>query len=223
MTFGGDELTGFAIEEPAASVRLLLPVDGELVMPTWDGNIFLLPDGARATIRTFTPRRFDSTSLQLDLEIVIHDSGAAADWVQQADIGDNAAISGPGRGYTIDPSATGFVLAGDETAIPAIAQLLEWLPRDRPAHALIEARHSGGRLAMPEHPHAEIDWLDRPTGADSGDTLVDAIVATTILPGASVWAAGEAGAMYRIRQHLFEERGLPRSAATVRGYWKRRD
>jgi NADPH-dependent ferric siderophore reductase len=36
-----------------------------------------------------------------------------------------------------------------------------------------------------------------------------------------VWAAGEAAAMQRLRRHLFDERGVPRSAAVVRGYWKR--
>jgi NADPH-dependent ferric siderophore reductase len=36
-----------------------------------------------------------------------------------------------------------------------------------------------------------------------------------------VWAAGEAAAMQRIRRHLFEHLGVPRSHAVVRGYWKR--
>jgi NADPH-dependent ferric siderophore reductase len=37
-----------------------------------------------------------------------------------------------------------------------------------------------------------------------------------------VWAAGEAQAMHRLRKVLFTERGIPRNAATVRGYWKHR-
>jgi NADPH-dependent ferric siderophore reductase len=32
--------------------------------------------------------------------------------------------------------------------------------------------------------------------------------------------AGEAAAVQRIRRQLFEDRGLPRPQATVRGYWK---
>ena len=32
--------------------------------------------------------------------------------------------------------------------------------------------------------------------------------------------AGEAAAVQRIRKHLFDERDLPRSHCTVRGYWK---
>jgi NADPH-dependent ferric siderophore reductase len=36
-----------------------------------------------------------------------------------------------------------------------------------------------------------------------------------------VWVAGEAAAVQRIRKHLFEERGVARGTAVVRGYWKR--
>ncbi len=41
--------------------------------------------------------------------------------------------------------------------------------------------------------------------------------------GTRIWAAGEAAAMHKVRQHLFKERGLARSVATVRGYWKLRE
>ena len=35
-------------------------------MPAWNGNEFLLPDGRRPAIRTFTPRRVDPDALELD-------------------------------------------------------------------------------------------------------------------------------------------------------------
>ena len=46
ITLTGDELAGLEIDEPAASVRLLIPSPGtdELIIPTWRGNEFLLPD-----------------------------------------------------------------------------------------------------------------------------------------------------------------------------------
>ena len=67
------------------------------MLPTWHGNEFLLPDGRRATIRTLTPRRFDRTALELDLDIVLHGGGVAGGWATSAGPGDEAAISGPGR------------------------------------------------------------------------------------------------------------------------------
>jgi len=67
VTLTGCELEGLTVEHPAASVRLLLPSPGaqELVIPSWHGNEFLLPDGRRPAIRTFTPRLVDSEPLEL--------------------------------------------------------------------------------------------------------------------------------------------------------------
>lgn len=222
VTLAGDELAGLTLDRPAASVRLLLPSPGadDLVMPDWNGNEFLLPDGRRPTIRTLTPRRVDPAVPELDVEVVLHGGGAASEWAASAGPGAAAAVSGPGRGYAVDGDATAFVLAGDETAIPAMSQLLEALPHDRPVHVRIEVADPSARLPLPEHPGADVDWCDLPPGAPPGDALVAAVVGMDMPAGSRVWAAGEAAAVQRIRRHLFEERELPRAHATVRGYWK---
>ena len=223
VTLTGSDLEGFTVQDPAASVRVLLPPPGEreLVMPEWNGNEFLLPGGDRPTIRTFTPRRVDPANRRLDIEIVVHGEGVASTWARAAEPGHAAAVSGPGRGYEVDTRAAAFLLAGDETAIPAMSQLLEVLPPETAVQVHVEAAAPEARLPMPDHPHAAIDWHDLPPGRPPGDALVEAVQAEEILPGTRVWAAGEAAAVQRIRRHLFEERGLSRSDATVRGYWKR--
>jgi NADPH-dependent ferric siderophore reductase len=222
VTLSGPELEGFALEAPAASVRLLVPAAGDegLVLPTWNGNEFLRSDGSRPTIRTFTPRRVDAAAHELDLDIVVHGAGIASSWAEAATVGDPAAISGPGRGYAIDGAAPAYLLAGDETAIPAIGQLLEALPAERPVHVQIEVARPDGRLALPHHPRATIEWCDLDPGAPPGDALVAAVRSAELAPGVRVWAAGEAAAMQRIRRYLFDERSLPRTQVTVRGYWK---
>jgi NADPH-dependent ferric siderophore reductase len=222
VTLTGPDLAGLTVERPAASVRLLLPSTGrqELVIPTWSGNEFLLPGGRRPTIRTFTPRRVDPEALELDVEIVIHDDGVASEWAAAAEPGDPAAISGPGRGYAIDRDVTAFLLAGDETAIPAISQLLEALPAETAVQVHIEVAHPDARLALPDHPRATVEWCDLPFGASSGDALVVAVRNADLVADTQVWVAGEAAAVQRIRRHLFEDRGLPRARAWVRGYWK---
>ncbi len=222
VTLGGEELRDLTVDEPAASVRLLLPSPGrhELVMPTWTGNEFLLDDGRRPAIRTFTPRRVDAEALELDLEIVVHGSGIASAWAESAGPGDVAAVSGPGRGYVVDREAPGFLLAGDETAIPAIGQLLESLPADKPVRVVIEVAHPGGRLELPRHPGAAVEWRVLSPAAPPGDALVTGVREATLAPGTRVWVAGEAAAVQRIRRYLFEERGLPRAQTTIRGYWK---
>jgi NADPH-dependent ferric siderophore reductase len=222
ITFAGRELDGLTVEQPAASVRLLLPTPGadELVMPAWTGNEFLLPGGRRPTIRTFTPWRVDPDALELDLGIVVHGTGAASEWAARAQRGDTGAISGPGRGYAIDRDAPAFLVAGDETAIPAISQLLVDLPAERPVQVHVEAGHPDARVPLPEHPRATVEWRDLRPGAPSGEALIDAVETADLDPGTKVWVAGEAAAVWRIRRHLFEDRGLARSQAAVRGYWK---
>jgi NADPH-dependent ferric siderophore reductase len=222
VTVGGDELAGLIIDQPAASVRLLVPPPGssELVMPRWNGNEFLLPGGDRPTIRTLTPRRLDPAGLELDVEVVVHGGGALSAWVGAARPGVRVAVSGPGRGYDIDRGATDHLLAGDETAIPAISQLLELLPPTTRARVIVEAADPAARLPLPRHPGAEATWHDLPAGAPPGDALVDAVARTEIGLGTRVWVAGEAAAVQRIRRLLFQERGLARSQTTIRGYWK---
>ena len=225
VTLEGAELTGLPVPEPAASVRLLIPSSGhsELVMPEWNGNEFLLPHGQRPIIRTFTPRFYRPELNELDLDIVIHEGGATSGWVLAASPGDPVAISGPGRGYSFDPTASRLLLAGDETAIPAIAQLLEALPHDRATEVLIEVPQAWTALEQSAPAGTSIRRLKRrPTDAP-GVQLLAAIQDMVLDPGTHIWAAGEAAAMHRIRQHLFKARGLPRSQATVRGYWKLRD
>jgi NADPH-dependent ferric siderophore reductase len=222
ITFAGPELDGLEIDEPAASVRLLFPPSptAELVMPAWNGNEFLLPDGRRPIIRTFTPRSADAAARELDVDVVLHGDGRASEWAARAEPGRSAAVSGPGRGYTVDPDAPAFLLAGDESAIPAISQLLEVLPDATPTHVVIEVAAPDARVALGERPAATVEWVDLPADAPPGDALVGAVRATEIPPGARVWVAGEAAAVQRIRRHLFDDLGLPRAQTTVRGYWK---
>ena len=217
----GDELDGFAIESAASSVRLLLPDDatGALEMPTWTGNQFELAGGERAPIRTFTPRAFDADRLELTLDIVLHERGAATDWARRAEEGDEVAISGPGRSETLDPAARSFLLAGDESAIPAIGQLLESIDPTCPIDVHIEIASPDARVDLPEHPLATIDWHDAVVGGSPGDAIIAVITGLDRLPDA-VWVAGEAAAVQRLRTHLFDERGRSRTSVTARGYWK---
>jgi NADPH-dependent ferric siderophore reductase len=221
ITFGGGELDGLVIDEPAASVRLLIPTRGtsELIMPEWTGNEFLLPDGRRPLIRTFTPRHLRTDPNELDLDVVLHGEEGASGWAAGVRVGDPAAVSGPGRGYEIDATADPLILLGDETAIPAMAQLLEVAPAGTRIVVHVEVARPDARIDLPDHPNASVIWYDLPTDANPGSELLAAIEAEDIGSDAQVWAAGEAAGVQRIRKHL-RTRAIDRSNTTVRGYWK---
>ena len=220
VTLGGPALDGLVVDQPAASVRVLLPEAAGLVLPEWNGNQFLLPDGGRPKLRTLTPRRLDAGAAELDVEIVIHVGGAASAWAAAAQPGDPVGLTGPGRGYAIDAGARTFLLAGDESAIPAMSQLLEWLPSEARVDVHVEAADRRARIELPAHERATIAWHELPAGAPPGAAMVNAVAEAPIAAGTRVWVAGEAAAVQRIRRHLFEDRGHPRADAWVRGYWK---
>jgi NADPH-dependent ferric siderophore reductase len=222
VTLAGPELEGFTFDEPAASVRLLLPPapGAELVRPVWNGNEFLLPDGTRPIIRTLTPLRNDRGAGTLDVEIVVHGAGPASQWATSVEPGAVAAVSGPGRGYTVDASAGAFLIAGDETALPAIAQLLPLLPPSATIAVHVEVAHTDARLPLPHHPRATVNWHDAPADAHPDTALVDAVLGAEVDGETRVWIAGEAASMQRIRRNLFTDRTLARTNTTIRGYWK---
>jgi NADPH-dependent ferric siderophore reductase len=227
ITLTGPELAGLPEGLPAASVRLLLPRAGEVVLPEWNGNEFRYDDGARPPIRSLTPRRVATEGAgapELDVDIVLHGDGTLSRWAASAEPGAPAAVAGTGRGYTIDPEARRFVLAGDETALPAIAVLLEALPPEVEVRVVIEVARPEARLDLPAHPGATVTWHDLPPGEVPGAALVPAVLTLDELTAGAevghVWAAGEAAAVQRIRRHLFEQVGFPRSHAVIRGYWK---
>lgn len=222
VVLSGPALEGFPVPLPGASVRLLVPSPGAdgLVLPVWNGNEFLLPDGRRPALRTFTPRHVDPESGDLAVDVVLHGGGVASGWAATVEPGAACAVSGPGRGYSVDAAASGFVLVGDETALPAIAQLLEAIPTPAPVRVHVEVAAPEGRIALPDHPRATVDWHDLTDTADPGAAMV-AAVRDLDLGNDHIWVAGEAASVQRIRRHLFEEIGVARARATVRGYWKR--
>ncbi len=215
VTLTGPELGNFAQPGPAASVRLLLP-DGHLVLPYWAGNNFVLPSGVRPTMRTMTPRHFRPDAGELDIDVVLHGTGAASEWASNLVIGHEVAVSGPGRPYEIETDATAFLLVGDESGIPAICQLLEVLP-EVPITVHLETVQTDARVDL--HRDVSVAWHLKPVDAPSGTALVEAVMGEALPEGVRVWAAGEAAAMQRIRKHLAGV-SLPRPQTHIRGYWK---
>jgi NADPH-dependent ferric siderophore reductase len=221
VTLKGPELRALEVSQPASSVRVLLP-DPEhphaMELPGWDGNRFVLSDGRRPTLRTLTPRYNDRDGGTLQVDVVVHGKGAAALWASTASPGSPVAVSGPARGYTIDPDASTLVLGGDETAIAAIGQILEALPDHTEALVQIETINAESRPPLPSHPRCRVKWVDQ--DGLPGEALVEQLGQAELPDDARLWAAGEAAAMQRLRQRLFNERGIPRGRATIRGYWK---
>lgn len=222
VTVGGGELSGFELPDPAGSVRLLLPDPGarSLTTPRWDGNEFRRDDGSRPVLRTVTPRHHRPDEAELDVDVVLHGPTPLATWARSATRGTPVALSGPGRGYAIDPRAGDLLLVGDESALPAIAQIMEAVPESVPLRVVVEVGEPSGQVPLPDRSHTEVTWLDQPATGPPGGAMVDLVEATDISDQTWVWVAGEAAAVQAIRRDLLGERSIPRSRAVIRGYWK---
>lgn len=221
VMLGGDGLRQLEIRQPASSVRVLLPWPERpeaLQLPSWDGNRFVLDDGRRPPIRTLTPRHHDPREGRLALDVVVHGDGAAARWASSAAPGSPVALSGPARGYEIDSAAEELVLGGDETAYGAVCSIAEAAPHRMPVRVFLEVGSGEPRPPIPPHPRCQHEWLTATPAP--GRAVADRLAGMELSGGTRLWAAGEAGAMQRLRQSLFGDRGVPRASAIIRGYWK---
>jgi NADPH-dependent ferric siderophore reductase len=216
VTLRGAALEGYSWSGPAAHIKIVFPLPGH------DAPTLPEPEGPRPLMRTYTPRRFDAQARELDVEFVLHGDGPAASWAAQARPGQQLLIAGPGPGYAINAEADWYVLAGDETAIPAIATILERLPQGKPASVYLEVvgRHEQRALASPAD--VTLAWLERgPDVERAGVALEQALRDAPLEPGVGQFYVGcEASAMRRIRAQLLNERGVASQNLVTRGYWK---
>ena len=217
LTLGGAELANFGPPRPGAHMKILFPPEGEQWLHA-EG----VENVRRPPSRTFTPRRYNAGTNQLDVEFVLHGDGLASSWAESAKIGDQILIRGPGGGYDIPAEAKRFIILADETAMPAAGTILEALPSGCSVAVYCEVIDADDERTLSATFHSKPVWLHRtnpPTRP--GSLLEEAVTGMTDIPeNANLWIACEAGSMRRIRQHLLEVRRIPLERLHTRGYWK---
>ncbi|MGW1760195.1 siderophore-interacting protein [Streptomyces mirabilis] len=178
-----------------------------------------LPREQWPVTRTYTVRAWDPELRELTLDFVVHgDEGLAGPWAARVQPGEVVRFMGPGGAYAPDAGADWHLLAGDESALPAISAALEALPEGAVARAFVEI--SGRSEEQKIDSDVEVVWLhrgDRPLG----EALVEA-VRTLDFPAGRVHAFvhGEAGFVKELRRLLRVEREIPREDLSISGYWR---
>ncbi len=214
VTVTGPDLERFRWPGPAGHLKLILPEHGaaDVVLPVPDEDGTVVLGGTPLTMRTYTARRFDPDLLELDLDLVLHGDGPAAAWAAAVRPGDGLAVSVPRRaGFSQDPDAVWLLLAGDASALPALATIAETLTVE--ATILVELDDPADRLDLGR----PVEWLQR--SGSPGTAMTAAVAAHVRPPGrGQVWVAGEAAAIRVIRAALLAD--LDRAQITTRGYWK---
>lgn len=215
VTLGGEALRTLEPVPPAAHVRLLFAEPGAPVTLPTPGPAGLRwpPDAPRPYARSMTVRALDRARARMTIDVALHGDSAAGRWATAARPGDPAGVVGPGGGWNPPDDAEAILLAGDESALPAIAALHEALPRHARVVTLVEVRDAADEqdLARP------VRWVHR----RGGGSLVDAVRALAVPSGVAAWVAGEGHAVKAAREHLRLERGLARSHCHAIRYWTR--
>lgn len=172
-------------------------------------------------MRTYTVRSWDPKLRELTMDFVVHgDEGLAGPWAAQARPGDEIRFLGPGGGYSPSPDAGWHLLAGDESALPAIAAALEQIPAGAPVRALVEVSGPEEEQPLAAPLEAEVVWLHRGTERP-GSLLLPAVRGLDFPPGAlHAFVHGEAGMVKELRHHLRLEREVSREQLSISGYWR---
>jgi NADPH-dependent ferric siderophore reductase len=209
-------------------VRLLLPPRGR--SPVWptlgvDG-LMVWPSGEDAlVVRVYTIRAIDVARSFFDIDFVLHegDETPAATFAQTARPGDVIGMIGPGGGGV--PEAKSLLLVGDDTALPAIARILEQLPPSSSAEVLLEIDGPADAVPPAEHRNVRVTWLYREGRAPGTAGLLPAalrkIDPATLPDGFHVWAGCEFADFREIRGLVRKQWGLKRDRHLVVAYWRR--
>ena len=216
VTLGGPGLAGFATHVPDDHVKLIFPEDdGTLRIPEQDGLMLRWPRPFPPN-REYTIRRHDAAAGELDIDIACHPGGLGAGWAETVEPGTPVHVAGPPGARVVPYVYDRYLLAGDLTALPAIARWLEELPRTASGWAFIEVADAAQEIPLSAPEDVTVVWLHG-TGH-----IEDAVQAVEVPAGERlyVWLAGEASALKPLRRWIRDDLGLGPADHDVTGYWK---
>lgn len=184
VTLTGPDLVHFGTAGLDQRIKLVLPLpDGSFTdvgqfdetvgMMEWYRRWRELPDETRNPIRTYTIRAVRPEAREIDVDFVLHGTeGPASAWASAAAPGAPLVVIGPDAradetgGLEWNPGDAGSVLiAGDETAVPAICAIVESLPAHVTGSVYIEVPTEADALPLTAPEGVAIRWLARGSAA----------------------------------------------------------
>ncbi|OPB33773.1 siderophore-interacting protein [Pseudomonas fluorescens] len=216
VTLGGPELAGFVSLGSDDHIKLLFPQNAQEQAALESPSFSIKGDGPQPAMRDYTPRRYDLSIGELDIDFVLHGDGPASTWAEQVQVGQHLYIGGP-RGSMIVPDIfDSYLLIGDETAIPAIARRLEELPAGRKVLAVIEIADAAEQQVLSSAAEVEVIWVLR-----GQDDLLD-VVRNLTLPSGTLYSfvATETKLSRQVRRVLLDTHKVDEQYLKAVGYWR---
>ncbi|WP_102157972.1 ATP-binding cassette domain-containing protein [Zhihengliuella halotolerans] len=252
--------------------------DGQIAdadVTAWYRTWLQIEPAERGWLRTYSIRSYRPAGHpgnlgeypEIDVDFVLHVErvdgelvgGPASVWAATAEpgqtitmLGPNAALCGTDyAGIEFRPgTARRILLAGDETAAPAICSILETLPPGMTGNAFIEVPSVDDIQGSFTRSGVSVQWLPRGS-RPHGELLETAVRSAVAIPAAGAvvagrepedidvdetilwetagggnqpfyaWLAGEAGTIKELRRYLVRDAGMNRKQVSFMGYWRR--
>ncbi len=216
----------------AHMIRVTLTGDLEgFVSLGFDDHIKLFfPDGTldaagapNMLSRDFTPRRHDAAANILEIDFALHDAGPATRWGAQAKRGDTLNVGGPRGSFIIPADFDWHLLAGDETALPAISRRLAELPAGTRVVVVGEIDRPADEIAFATKADATVVWAHRNGTAAGASDVLGKTLATLKFPSGEyyAWVACESLTAKALRAQLIADHGANPKWMRAAGYWRR--
>jgi len=214
----GPELAGFASLGADDHIRIFFP----------DGDPQTAEELREAPSREYTPLAWGDD--WLELEFAIHGdasagtAGVAAAWAATAPLGSIAGVGGPRGSKVLTGRPDAWLLAGDETAVPAMRRFAQAMNADAVGRILVEVPDAAQELSIDAPAGVVVEQVHRGS-APAGSALaarLDALTADS-RPAGSVFGfvAAEQSIVKPGRALLLDRWGLAPEQIIVKGYWKR--
>lgn len=226
IILGGEDLHGFPVDSGGAHIKVFLPLAGQTRprLPTLGPNGPIWPPrDVKPITRTYSVRKYCAIKNELTVDFVLHgDHSPAAGWAQNAKPGDFLGVAGPGGPDPLLKPAPFHVLAGDLTALPAIAALLEELPQAAQGKVFLWSPSSASRIELEHPPGVTLMWLHS-SQQSCTDLMLSAVQEQLPLGWRgelSAFIGGENSMVLALRQYLCEQFGLAKGSMYATPYWR---
>lgn len=196
---------------------LLPPQDRDPVWPRFDGDGRTRwpggADGLHRAVYTFVT--LDPAAGRFSFDVFEHEGGRVADWARSARKGETVGVMGPGSGDF--PPGEELLMAGDETALPAIRRILEASPLGRRGDVFVEITHEDDVCDMPRPADMRLTWVLR----CRGETLWDHLRERPAPQSGSrfVWIAAEQELVRNAKARFRGELGVRHHEGYFAYYW----
>ena len=180
VTFSGDDLDRFADNGADQRIKVMFglgaecrftPLDPQL---PWFAGWRGLADADRNPLRTYTVRQVRTAQREVDIDMLTHGAagpaGPGSTFAGRSGIGDRARLVGPNADFAGDHQGVEWrppagpvqlIIAGDESALPAIAAICEDLAADAVGRVIVEVPSAADAIEIEAPDGLSVTFLAR--------------------------------------------------------------